>query len=78
MDVQVLEGRGTGTAKTDACAVPGEVSFAVDRSGAVVGRLQLKDDSCQGSVMIFAGQIKDDRMRIQIANKVEPALVKQP
>src|SRR5216684_1088555 len=71
IDVQVAAGRGTGTAKTDACAVPGEVSLAVDRFGAVVGKFQLKDDSCQGSAVTFAGQITGDHMNIKIVRKVE-------
>jgi hypothetical protein len=78
IDVQVVAGRGTGTAKIDACAVPGEVSLAVDRFGAVVGRLQLMDGSCQGAVMTFAGQIKDGHMNLRIARNVEASLVKQP
>jgi len=79
INVQVVSGRGTGTAMTDAwCAVPGEVTLAVDSSGAVVGRFQLKDDSCQGSAMTFTGQIKGDRMNIKLVKGMEALLVKQP
>jgi hypothetical protein len=79
INVQVVSGRGTGTATTDAwCAVPGEVTLAVDSSGAVVGRFQLKDDSCQGSAMTFTGQIKGDRMNIKLVKGMEALLVKQP
>jgi hypothetical protein len=78
INVQVVSGRGTGTATTDACAVAGEVTLAVDSSGAVVGRFQLKDDNCQGSAMTFTGQIKGDRMNIKLVKGMEALLVKQP
>jgi len=78
INVQVVSGRGTGTATTDACGVPGEVTLAVGSSGAVVGRFQLKDDNCQGSAMTFTGQIKGDRMDIKIVKGMEALLVKQP
>ena len=79
INLQVVSGRGTGTATTDAwCAVPGEVTLAVDSSGAVVGRFQLEDDHCQGSAMTFTGQIKADRMTIKLVKGMEALLVKQP
>jgi hypothetical protein len=78
INVQVVSGRGTGTATTDACAVPGEVALAVESSGAVVGRFQLKDDNCQGSAMTFTGQIKGDRMNIKLVKGMEALLVKLP
>jgi hypothetical protein len=79
INVQVVSGLGTGTATTDAwCAVPGEATLAVDSSGAVVGRFQLKDDNCQGSAMTFTGQIKGDRMTIKLVKGMEALLVKQP
>ena len=78
INVQVVSGLGTGTATTDACAVPGEVTLAVGSSGAVVGRFQLKDDNCQGSAMTFTGQINGDRMNIKLVKGMEALLVKQP
>jgi hypothetical protein len=78
INVQVVSGRGTGTATTDACAVPGEVTLAVDSSGAVVGRFQLEDDHCQGAAVTFTGQIKGDRMNIKLVKGMEALLVKQP
>jgi hypothetical protein len=69
----------SGTAITNAwCAVPEEVTLAVDSSGAVVGRFQLKDDNCQGSAMTFTGQIKGERMTIKLVGGMEALLVKQP
>jgi hypothetical protein len=79
INVQIASGRGTGTATTNAwCAVPGEVTLAVASSGAVVGRFQLKDGNCQGSVMTFTGQINGDRMTIKLVKGMEALLVKQP
>jgi hypothetical protein len=78
INVQVVSGRGTGTATTDACAAPGEVTLAVASSGAVVGRFQLKDDNCQGSAMTFTGQITGDRMNIKLVKGMKALLVKQP
>src|SRR5260370_24160259 len=79
INVQVVSGRGTGTATTDAwCAVPGEVTLAVDSSGAVVGRFQLKDDNYQGSAMTFSGQVKRDRVNIKLVKGMDALLVKQP
>jgi hypothetical protein len=78
IDVQVVAGRGTGTAKSDACAVPGELSLAVDPSGAVVGRFQLMDGNRQWSVMTFTGLVMGDHMTIKIVQKVQASLVKQP
>ena len=79
LNVQVVSGRGTGTAITNPwCTVPGEVTLAVDSSGAVVGRFQFKDDKCQGSAMTFTGQIKGDRMTIKLVRGMEALLVKQP
>jgi hypothetical protein len=78
IDLQIVAGRGTGTVKTDACADPGEVTVAVDSSGAVVGRFQLKDDNCQGSAMTFTGLIKDGRMNVKIVKGMEGVLAKLP
>jgi hypothetical protein len=78
INLQVVSGRGAGTATTDACAVPGDVTFAVDSSGAVVGRFQLKGDNCQESAMTFTGQIKGDRMNIKLVKGMEASLFKQP
>ena len=77
INVQVVSGRGTGTAITDACAVPGEVTLAIASSGAVVGRFQLEDDHCHGSAVTFTGQIKEDRMTIKLVKGMEALLVKQ-
>ncbi len=77
IDVQVVQGHGTGTAKTDACATPGNVTLEVTASGAVIGRFQLKDASCQDAIMTFSGEIKGDQMNVQIARRVEALLVKQ-
>ena len=79
INVQVVSGRGTGTATTNVwCTVPGEVTLAVDFSGAVVGRFQFKDDNCQGSAVTFTGQIKGDRMTIRLVRGMQALLVKQP
>jgi hypothetical protein len=78
IDLQIVSGRGSGTVKTDACAVPGEATVTVDSSGAVVGRFQLKDEVCQGSAMTFTGLIKDGRMKIKIVTGMEGVLAKLP
>jgi hypothetical protein len=78
IDLQMVAGRGAGTVKTAACAVPGEATVTVDSAGAVVGRFQLKDDTCQGSAMTFTGGIKDGRMNVKIGKGMEGVLAKLP
>jgi hypothetical protein len=78
MDVQVAAGRGTGTANTDTCAVPGDVSLVVDPSGAVVGTFQLKDAACHASLIRMTGQINGGHMNITLARKFDASLDKQP
>jgi hypothetical protein len=78
IDVQVVAGRGAGTATTDACAAPGDVTLAVDPAGGVVGRLQLKDATCRESAITFTGQIKGDRINIKLVKGMEALLIKQP
>jgi hypothetical protein len=78
IDLQIVSGRGSGTVKTDACAVPGEATVTVDSAGAVVGRFQLKDDNCQGAAMTFTGLIKDGRMNVKIVKGMEGVLAKLP
>ena len=78
IDLQIVSGRGSGTVKTDACADPGEATVTVDSGGAVVGRFQLKDETCQGSAMTFTGLIKDGQMKIKIVQGMEGVLAKLP
>ena len=78
MDVQVATGRGTGTAKTDACAVPGDVSLVVDSSGMVIGTFQLKDASCHASLIRMTGQINGGHINIALAKRFAASLDKQP
>ena len=78
IDLQIVSGRGSGSVTTDACADPGEATVTVDSAGAVVGRFQLKDETCQGSAMTFTGLIKDGRMNVKIVQGMEGVLARLP
>lgn len=78
MNVQIAAGRGTGVARTDACAAPGDVDLVVDSSGMVIGTFQLKDSNCHASVVRMTGQITGGHLNITLARKFEASLDKQP
>jgi hypothetical protein len=76
IDVRVVNGVGTGTAKHGLCDEPGEVSFTIDAAGVIRGRANTRNTvGCTEHMTLLDGRMDGPQMHLVLRAAGNPELV---